>query len=190
VGMATSGGVSMFILPGVTPPFAEEADVGANALAQTVVDDGAMRSVYETFATGDPAEVDLVHIGCPHASYEELRHYARLLDGRVVREDVELWITTNRNLRAIASDSGVLAPIIASGAKVISDTCPMSCHFARTVSPDERLGVVPPAFRTILVDSAKQAHYVRDMIQCRTLLTSTERAVEFAVTRRYRPRFP
>lgn len=189
VGLATSGGVSMFIVPGVTPPFEDEAAVGAGALPELAVGEADIRAIYEEFCDGDPASADLIHVGCPHASYEELRHYARLLEGRRIREGVEMWVTTNRNLRAIAGDAGVLQPILAAGAKVISDTCPMSCHFARTVSPDPSLGVVPPAFRTIVVDSAKQAHYVRDMIQCRTLLTSTENAVELAVSGVYRPRF-
>ena len=83
----------------------------------------------------------------------------------------------------------LLAPILASGAKVIADTCPISCHFARTCSPDPKLGVKPPQLRTILVDSAKQGHYVRDMIQCPTLLTSSERAVQSAITGRFVPRY-
>ena len=52
----------------------------------------------------------------------------------------------------------------------------------------KRKGVNPRAIRTILVDSAKQAHYVRDMIQCPTLFTTSERAVESAVTGRFQPR--
>jgi hypothetical protein len=43
--------------------------------------------------------------------------------------------------------------------------------------------------RGIVVDSAKQAKYVRDMIRCDTLLTSTERAIETALTGTFRPRF-
>jgi hypothetical protein len=64
----------------------------------------------------------------------------------------------------------------------------MSCHFAKTVSPDPALGIVPPPIRTIVVDSAKQAKYVRDMIRCETLLTTPEGAVETAVTGRFVPR--
>jgi phosphomecalonate degydratase large subunit len=41
---------------------------------------------------------------------------------------------------------------------------------------------------TMVVDSAKQAKYVRDMIQCETLLTDTASAVETAVTGRFVPR--
>ena len=70
---------------------------------------------------------------------------------------------------------------------MIADTCPISCHFARTVSPDPALGVVPPPLRTVLVDSAKQAKYVRDMIQCDTLLAPTERVIEAAITGRLIP---
>jgi cis-L-3-hydroxyproline dehydratase len=189
VGMATSGGVSMFVVPGVTPPSAGESRPPSPG-RDAAVGEAGIRAIYERFSNGDPATVDLIHLGCPHASYEEIRHYARLLDGRRLRDGVEMWVTTNRVVRHIARDAGLLAPILAAGAKVISDTCPMSCHFARTVSPDATLGVVPPEKRTILVDSAKQAHYVRSMVQCRTLLTTTEAVVEFAVTGSYRPRFP
>jgi hypothetical protein len=89
----------------------------------------------------------------------------------------------------MAADAGLLAKIEASGAKVIADTCPISCHFARTASPDPSLGVKPPKFRTIVVDSAKQAKYVRDMIRCETLFTSTENAVETAVRGHFVPRY-
>jgi cis-L-3-hydroxyproline dehydratase len=40
-----------------------------------------------------------------------------------------------------------------------------------------------------VVDSAKQAKYVRDMIQCDVLLTSAAGAVESAVSGRFVPRF-
>ena len=70
-----------------------------------------------------------------------------------------------------------------------SDTCPISCHLARTCSPDPALGVEPPSLRAIVVDSAKQARYIRDMIHCPTLLTSTEKAVETAVSGRFVPRW-
>lgn len=189
VGMATSGGVSMFILPGVTPPDVDGTGHAERPAGAVHIGEADIRGVYESFSTAAPGDVEMVHLGCPHASYEEVRHYARLLAGRRVRPEIEMWITTNRVVRQMAREAGLLAPILAAGAKVISDTCPMSCHFARTVSPDVALGVEAPAKRGILVDSAKQAHYVRSMIQCPTLLTTIEAAVDFAVTGVFRPRF-
>jgi len=188
--LATSGGVSMFIVPGVTPPYADLAVAFPQGVpAEAVVVMGAdIEAVFERFSTGRSDAIDLVHLGCPHASFEEMKHYAALLRGRKVHGGLELWVTTSRAVRNMAREAGLLAVLEAAGAKVVSDTCPMACHFARTVSPDPALGVVPPPKRTIVVDSAKQAKYVRDMIQCETLLTTPEGAVETAVSGRFVPR--
>lgn len=188
--LGTSGGVSMFIVPGVTPPYGSveqcfPAGIPKDAI---VADHAGIRATYDHF-TDPGAAFDLVHVGCPHASFEEMREYTRQLDGKRVAEGVELWVTTSRSVRNMAAEAGLLAILERAGAKVISDTCPMSCHFARTASPDPALGVRPPELRGIVVDSAKQAKYVRDMIHCPTLLTSTERAIETAVSGRFVPRF-
>jgi predicted aconitase len=188
VGLATSGGVAMFILPGVTPCYG--ADMApAKGLPELKISEADIQAVYEEFSNGSEDNFDIVHIGCPHASFEEMKHYARLLEGRKIADGLELWITTNRNVRQMAADAGLLAPITGSGAKVISDTCPISCHFARTCSPDPKLGVNPRKLISIVVDSAKQARYVRDMIGCPTLLTSTEKAIESAIVGRFVPRY-
>ena len=188
--LATAGGVALFILPGVTPPFADTAQAFAGRVPDEAL--GVQRTdlerVYDRFTTGSGG-FDLVHVGCPHASFEEMKHYARLLDGRRISDRVELWVTTSRQVRQVAADAGIVAVIEAAGGKVIADTCPMSCHFARTTSPDPALGIVPPRLQGIVVDSAKQAKYVRDMIRCDTLLTSTERAIETALCGTFRPRF-
>lgn len=186
VGMATSGGVAMFILPGVTPPYSDETD--ESGLPEVEISEEDIFQVFDEFSTGDDTGFDLVHLGCPHASYEEIKHYSALFAGRRIANGIEVWITTNRVVRDMARQAGLLAPLLAAGAKVVSDTCPISCHFASTCSPDPSLGVTPPKIRTILVDSAKQAHYVRDMIQCPTLFTSSERAVESAIAGRFVPR--
>jgi len=143
--------------------------------------------VYRYFCTGRFDHVDIIHVGCPHASFEEMRDYANQLRGKKVKDSVEFWITTSRAVRRMAEEQDLLKVLETAGAKVIADTCPISCHFARTVSPDPALGVVPPPLRTVLVDSAKQAKYVRDMILCDTLLAPTERVIEAAITGRLIP---
>ena len=190
-GLATTGSVSMFIVPGITPPFAtvEQAFNRRPPVQDLVVRQSDIDAVYEGFDQATPGErVDFVHLGCPHASFEEMREYGRLLDGRTAAPGVELWITTSRAVRALADQEGITAALRGSGAKLITDTCPMSCHFARTTSPDPDIVLPPPPMRVMVVDSAKQAKYVRDMIRCKTLLTSTAAAVETAVTGRFVPR--
>jgi predicted aconitase len=191
-GMATSGGVALFIVPGTTPPFAsvEQAFAGTKVPAPMAVTRTDIDAVYAQFCTGRDGAFDIVHVGCPHASFEEMKDYAGLLDGKKIANNVEFWVTTSRTVRRMAEEAGLLRTIEASGAKVISDTCPISCHFARTTSPDPALGVAPPPIRTVVIDSAKQAKYVRDMIQCDTLLTGTKEAVATALTGRFVPRAP
>lgn len=189
-GMATAGGVALFILPGVTPPFATITDAfgGGAVPAEIPVTRGDVDAVYRQFCSGSETAFDIVHLGCPHASFAEMQEYAALLDGRRVPATIELWITTSRNVRRMAEEAGLVRRLETAGAKVIADTCPISCHFARTTSPDPALGVVPPPIRTVVVDSAKQAKYVRDMIQCETLLTGTREAVATALSGRFVPR--
>lgn len=191
-GMATSGGVALFIVPGVTPPFADvvQAFGGAKPPEPLRVTRADVDAVYAHFCTGRDGAFDIVHVGCPHASFEEMKDYAALLAGRTIAPNIEFWVTTSRTVRRMAEEAGLLRTIEASGAKVISDTCPISCHFARTTSPDPALGVTPPPIRTVVIDSAKQAKYVRDMIQCDTLLTGTREAVATALTGRFVPRTP
>lgn len=188
--LGTSGGVSMFIVPGMTAPYAAVADAFPRGRPgdAIVADQAGIRETYAHF-TDSTDEFDLVHVGCPHASFEEMKDYARLLDGKRIADGVELWITTSRSVRNMAAEAGLISVLERAGAKIISDTCPMSCHFARTASPDPALGVKPPTLRGIVVDSAKQAKYVRDMVRCPTLLTSTEKAIETALTGRFVPRF-
>jgi predicted aconitase len=185
-GIATSGGASMYIVPGVTPPYADvgAAFAGREIPAPSIVARKDIDAVYTRFR--DPFErLDIVHLGCPHASFEEMKHYARMLDGRRAADGLELWITTSRAIRRAAEEQGLLAKLEAAGARVISDTCPMSCHFARTVSPDPKLGVVPPKLRGVIVDSAKQAKYLRDMVECSVLFTGTEEAIESALAGKF-----
>jgi predicted aconitase len=188
--LATGGGVTLFIVPGVTPPFGSVEQAFRGPLPRETVRAGRaeVQAIYRDFCTARDDGFDLVHIGCPHASFEEMKLYAGLLSGKHVAAGVELWVTTSRAVRNQAAEAGIIRTLESAGAKVISDTCPISCHFARTASPDPALGVVPPPIRTVVVDSAKQAKYVRDMIRCDTLLTGTAEAVATALSGRFVPR--
>ncbi|MFC7404992.1 aconitase X [Georgenia alba] len=146
---ASSGDVELFHIPGVTAecrsveevlrPGAREVVFGPAELAETVARLNVTRR-------GD--EVDFVMIGCPHASYGQLQEVAALLEGRTVSPDVALWIFTPSALRDRAREEGLMASIEASGARVLSDTCPAIAQF------------LPPGTRRFATDSAKQGHYL------------------------------
>ncbi|MDE0168272.1 MAG: aconitase X catalytic domain-containing protein [bacterium] len=186
-GLATTGGVSMFIVPGITPPYSstEQAFGRRRPPAEIRVGNSDIDRVYESFSSSPPgSRVDFVHIGCPHASFQEMKEYAALLSDRTVHPDVEMWITTSGAVKALSAREGLIKTLAGAGATVITDTCPMSCHFARTTSPDPGILLPEPRIRRMVVDSAKQAKYSRDMIMCETLLTTTTSAVATAISGR------
>lgn len=168
---AASGDVELFHIPGITAecqsiervlvPGAEVLSFGTSELEQTIAKLNVTR-------TGD--DIDLVMLGCPHAAYEQIETVAELLAGRRIAEHVALWLFTPSLLREKARDSGLLQVIEASGAKVMSDTCPAIAQF------------VPKGTRRFATDSAKQAHYLPAIMGIEGAFGTTSDCVMAAVT--------
>ena len=140
--LASSGGVAMFHIEGVTP----EAGMGAKnveALAFTQKDSEETRS-----SLNEGGVPDMVAIGCPHCSLTELATLARLLAGRQVRR--ELWVCCSREVKRQSDRLGYTQTIERSGAKFALDTC-------MVVAPIEGLG-----HRVVATNSAKACHYLRN----------------------------
>ncbi len=140
--LASSGGVAMFHVAGITP----ESEMGA----------GGVESL--TFTSKDLGEVgadlddegapDFVSVGCPHCSLKELAALAQMLEGRKVQR--EFWICCSREIKRQSDEAGYTRLIEKSGAKFALDTC-------MVVAPIEELG-----YRTIATNSAKACHYLRN----------------------------
>lgn len=139
--MAASGAVALYHIEGVTAEAKVGNTIGPGART-LIVDDLAPGY---TALNGPAEEVDLVSLGCPHASLEELESIADFLHGRRVRST--LWITTARATRKAAEGAGLVARIEAAGGRVVADTC-------MVVAPVAGLG-----FRTMATNSAKMAFY-------------------------------
>ena len=140
--LASSGGVAMFRMEGVTPETegppegAEAISFGRRDLAEAI--DGLSDE-------GDP---DFVSVGCPHCSLEEVRTIAALLrERRVTRE---FWVCCSREVKRRSDDAGYTRAIEESGAKFACDTC-------MVVAPIETMG-----FRVVATNSAKACHYLRN----------------------------
>ena len=139
--MAASGAVALYHVEGVTPE-ANAGDVIAPGAETLVVDD---LSLAYAALDGSGDQVDVVSLGCPHASLVEIERIADYLDGRRVK--ATLWITTARATRQTAEAAGLVARIEAAGGRVVADTC-------MVVAPVTGLG-----FRTMATNSAKMAFY-------------------------------
>jgi len=89
-----------------------------------------------------------VAFGCPHASLEELREIAGMLEGKKINENVELAVFTSKSNKIIAERSGFVKTIEKAGGKVVADTCMVLTPTTYT------------AFDIMATDSAKAAYYV------------------------------
>lgn len=171
---ASSGGVEMYHIVGVTPE-AETLEMAFGQRKPTVmIKYGAeeRRRVYETLnANGHDPNVDYVMLGCPHASIEQFRDVARLLDGKLIK--THLWMFTSRAVKTTADLSGFTKIIEDAGGVVMTDTC---SSIARAV---------PKGAKVAAVDSAKQVHYLPVMTGVEAWFGTTEDCIRAALTGRW-----
>jgi predicted aconitase len=169
---ASSGGVEMYHIPGVTPEASNlEAAFGQNRRPEPIRYGLRERQrTYERLQSATERKVDFIMLGCPHNSIEQMALIAELLDGRRIHKDVALWVHTPRAIRQIAERSGYCDVIAEAGGVVMSDTCP---------SISRRL---PQGVRVIATDSAKQAHYLPAIAKVQGWFGSVRDCVDAAIS--------
>ncbi|MBN1153823.1 aconitase X catalytic domain-containing protein [candidate division KSB1 bacterium] len=162
--MAASGSIALYHISGVTPEAKRAADdiVKEDAVEIIIGDlDDARRSLEQ-----HTTRLQLVTLGCPHSSFDELFYISNLLKDVTLK--IPLWITTSAHVYRKAKEDGIIADIEASGALVIVDTC-------MVVAPLEYLG-----YSYIAVDSAKAACYLPSHQHAITYFGSTEQCIKSA----------
>ena len=176
---ASSGGVEMYHMVGITPeaPTIEAAFGGAAHGEVFVYDKAARARTYEQLnAVGSNTDVDFVMLGCPHYSVEQIAEAARLIEGRRVSANSELWIFTSRAVKATADASGYTRILSAAGAKLMTDTC-------SSISQ-----AVPPGTRVAALDSAKQVHYLPAIMGIEGWYGTTADCIDAACTGKWNGR--
>jgi predicted aconitase len=173
---ASSGGVEMYHLVGITPEApSESAAFGGNTPVATLRYGAAERArTYETLnATARDADVDYVMLGCPHAALEQIEEACRLLDGRKLSANTRLWIFTSRAVKAQADARGLTKIVRDAGGHVLTDTCSAIAQ------------AVPPGTKVVALDSAKQAHYLPAIMGIQAWFGTTADCIRAAVTGRW-----
>jgi hypothetical protein len=82
-----------------------------------------IRQVYRDLNTATSDDVQVVHLGCPHLNYDEVRQIARLIEGRRVKDGVHLWVQTDSVTYQLAQQHGEAAIIERAGGKIYHQTC-------------------------------------------------------------------
>jgi predicted aconitase len=173
---ASSGGVEMYHLAGITPeaPTLDAAFGGREPVATIRYGKAERLLAYERAnVTARSREVDFVMLGCPHYTLEQIAELCGLLEGKRLHANTALWVFTPRQTRALADQKGYSAIIEKAGAHLMSDTC-------------SALGrVIPKGTRVAAVDSAKQSHYLPAIMGIECWFGTTAECVDAAVTGRW-----
>ncbi|MEM2028151.1 MAG: aconitase X catalytic domain-containing protein [Candidatus Bathyarchaeia archaeon] len=157
--MATSGMVPMFY-------FGDLRDASQRADEAISVDNKDISRTYEELSSA-LEKPDLIFIGCPHCSLEEIKHISNLLYGKKIRSDVKLWVCTSRFIRSKAAE--YVEIIKSSGGCVISDTCAV-------VTWLKNLSV-----ENLITNSAKTAYYAPLMSNVKAMLLPMKKCIEIAI---------
>ena len=169
---ASSGSVAMFHVVGSTPEATtlEEALQHQPANAVEVVALDQLRAVRDELTTAAGDSLGAVSLGTPHASATELTRYAALLNERHVHADVQLLVSTGRDVLAAAPEAA--RSLDAAGAELLTDTCSY-------IAP-----ILRPTSGAVMTDSAKWAYYAPGNIGASVIFGSTQECIESAVAGR------
>jgi len=170
--LASSGGVTMCHIAGVTPeaPTLEAAFQGSVPEVGATFDDEALTETYASLRNHTADEIDTVILGCPHASLVEVSAIADMLRGERVAHGVRLWINAARGTKVNADSMGYTQIIEDAGGRIMCDTCPTNIRI--------------PAKR-IVTSGFKQAHYSRGMLDAEVIVAKVGPCVRAALAGRW-----
>ncbi|WP_406656515.1 aconitase X catalytic domain-containing protein [Methanolobus sp. ZRKC2] len=161
--LAASGAVALYHVEGVTPEAIRSNFERPDE--NIVIEKQQIEEVYEAsdeFMDGK-LDTDIITVGCPHCSPEELETIAALLEGKSIQK--EMWVCTSREIAQRYAD--LVKKIESSGAKVVCDTCM----------------VVSPAannYKAMMVNSGKALAYVPSMCRVAARYGSIEQCIKEA----------
>jgi hypothetical protein len=171
-GLAAYGAVAVYHVAGYTP---EARDLGEALIrpdAQRIVIDSLDDAYRVMDADPDLRQIDLVTVGCPHASLTEIEQVAEYLRGKSLA--TRLWVTTGELTRRAAAELGYVRAIEAAGGEVVADTCAV-------VAPMRMLDV-----RSMATNAGKMACYAPMHSGVRMRFGDLEACLDAAVTGEWR----
>jgi len=161
--VVTYGAKPLFYIKGVTPASEQQTQP-----KETVsIERADIKNAYDNI-NDEVTDIELVCVGCPHCSINEIAKVAELLKGKKVDEGTEFWVATSRAAKQLADKRGYTEVIEAAGAKFACDTC-------MAVAP------LKGRFKSLATTSAKGCYYSRQN-GMKTKMGSIEECVEAAVT--------
>jgi len=161
--VVTYGAKPLFYMKGVTPG----AELQKQPKETITIEQADIKNAYDNI-NDEVTNIELVCVGCPHCSINEIAKVAELLKGKKVAQGTEFWVATSRSVKQLADKRGYTLVIEAAGAKLACDTC-------MAVAP------LKGRFKSLATTSAKGCFYSRQN-NMKTKMGSIEECVNSAVT--------
>jgi predicted aconitase len=168
---ASSGGVALFHMVGVTPEARtlEEACHGRIPTETIDIDMDALRAARRELTHADDRSLDMVVLGSPHFSLAEFKRLAPMLRGKRKHPEVKFLVTSSRAMTQLAQRAGLLESLETFGAQITVDTCILT-------SP-----MLPDEIRHLMTNSAKFAYYTPGLLGKKITFGSLQDCVDSAV---------
>ena len=164
----TTSGAPMLHISGHTP----EAHLPPASTAKSyLVDRDTLKQAWEALNKGEKL-IDLVAIGSPHASFDEVKKIEGYFLNRKCHPKTTMIITVGRQTLWRLKQEGIYQRILEFNAQIIPDIC-----WCSITEP-----VFPPHTRNIITNSGKYAHYAYGLSGRHARLSSLQDCVEAAIT--------
>ena len=157
--LASSGAVALYHVENITPEYEFSKHEEVISISSKDIEETKAK-----LSTTDK-DPDLVCLGCPHASLDEIKEVAIFIKDKTIKN--ELWICTSINIKAASDRMGYTKIIENAGGHILCDTC-------MVVAPIEDMG-----YERIGVNSAKAANYVPSMCGLDVIYNDLENLIKF-----------
>ncbi|MCL2368559.1 MAG: aconitase X catalytic domain-containing protein [Oscillospiraceae bacterium] len=175
--LATSSGAEMCHIVGITPEALtlEMALGGREAKGIMEITQGDYDESFAMLCDPGNGPINLVSLGCPHYTLQEIRETAYHLQSKKVKEGVRLLIWTDYSTKAMADVNGFTNMITEAGGYLMTSSCLLQVGKKSFADADG-----------IVVDSGKQAHYIRSETDSRVYYADKLKCVDAAVAGAWR----
>ncbi|AFK22264.1 aconitase X [Pyrococcus sp. ST04] len=117
--MAASGSIALYHVEKETP---EWKTAISDKIEKISIGRKELEDVKERFST-EWEDIDIILLGCPHASLKEIKRIAELLRMRNKPLKIPLFVTTSRPIKSLADYLGYTEIIERYNGKILSDVC-------------------------------------------------------------------
>ena len=163
---AAAGPITMIHFPGITPGTKTLSDATQGEKVEEIAVTRSDLAEVESDLNQASESPDLVALGVPHLSVNELGELSKMLEGKKLKRGVKMYAYTSSQAADMAQRTGISATIEASGARISHST-------DAEISPLKKLG-----FNVVMTNSAKLAEIVSSEGEIRIRYVSLKQIIE------------